>query len=52
MANRIRTLEDLSFSPNQQPVVFLRLDLNVPIKKGSISDETRIRAALPTIKWL
>lgn len=52
MANRIRTLEDLSFSPNQQPVVFLRLDLNVPLKKGVISDETRIVAALPTIKWL
>lgn len=52
MANRIRTLEDLEFSSNSQPVVFLRLDLNVPIKKGKITDETRIQAALPTIKWL
>ncbi|APJ04132.1 phosphoglycerate kinase [Silvanigrella aquatica] len=52
MANRIRTLEDLSFAPNSQPVVFLRLDLNVPIKKGKISDKTRIKAALPTLKWL
>lgn len=52
MANKIQTLNDLSFSSDQQPVVFLRLDLNVPIKKGAISDETRIVAALPTIKWL
>lgn len=52
MAKRIRTLEDLDFSSNTQPVVLLRLDLNVPIKKGKISDETRIKAALPTIKWL
>ena len=52
MANRIRTLEDLDFSSNSQPVIFLRLDLNVPIKKGKITDETRIQAALPTIKWL
>ncbi len=52
MANRIRTLEDLKFEENSNPVVFLRLDLNVPIKNGKISDDTRIQAALPTIKWL
>jgi len=52
MIKRIRTLEDLNFSSNSQPVVLLRLDLNVPIKKGKITDETRILAALPTIKWL
>jgi phosphoglycerate kinase len=52
MANRIRTLEDLNFSSHSQPIIFLRLDLNVPIKKGKITDETRILAALPTIKWL
>lgn len=52
MANRIRTLEDLDFSSNSHPVVFLRLDLNVPIKNGKIKDETRIQGAIPTIKWL
>jgi len=32
--------------------VFLRLDLNVPVKEGRISDDTRIRAAIPTIQDL
>lgn len=31
--------------------IFLRLDLNVPMENGRITDETRIQAALPTIQY-
>ena len=32
--------------------VLLRLDLNVPIKNGIITDETRIDKVLPVINYL
>lgn len=32
--------------------VFLRCDLNVPLKEGVITDDGRIQASLPTIKYL
>ena len=45
--NNIKDLKNLN-----QKKVLLRLDLNVPLKEGLITDETRIDKILPTIKFL
>jgi phosphoglycerate kinase len=46
----LRTISSLGQLESKR--VLLRCDLNVPIENGVISDDGRIRASLPTIKYL
>lgn len=46
----LRTIESLGSLTGK--TVLVRLDLNVPLKEGAITDDGRVRAALPTLNAL
>lgn len=45
----VRTLADLDPAGKR---VFVRADLNVPLRDGTITDDLRVQASIPTLQWL
>lgn len=50
MTDSVPRLEDLGDVDGKR--VFVRVDFNVPMNDGVITDDLRIKAALPTLRWL
>jgi len=48
MSGTLRTIRDLAIDGRR---TFIRVDFNVPIEHGQVTDKSRIEASLPTIRY-
>ena len=44
-----KTIKDIALAGKR---VVMRVDFNVPVKNGKVGDDTRITAAVPSIKYI
>lgn len=51
-SNALKGIQFLEQLDVKDKAVFLRVDFNVPMENGKITDDNRIQGALPTIKYL